>query len=101
MGGSPQSNPLACTLVGSTYRWTMAFTRLDLSIIKEIRRKYNVHFAAVLLAIIGGTIRRYLLETKEESELPEFTTMAITLPWPSHPSKQNSSLESEKLCNHW
>jgi hypothetical protein len=99
MAGDVEMNPFTCTKE-SPYQWMIAFTRLDLNIIKEIRRKQNVKFGSIILSLIGGALERYLLETKTETELPKFLTMS-TLPWPGHPAKNSQTLNNEKLCNHW
>jgi len=91
--GSPRTNPLR--LKRPQKQWTYTFTTVDLAPIKAIRRKYEVHFASIILSLIVGSIRRYLLERRSENCLPSHLSMANTLPCPLHPS------QGHQLCNHW
>lgn len=96
----PKTNPFACRKE-SPYRWSMSFTQLDLATLKQIRRKHNVHFVSIILSILGGALKRYLLDSKSSVDLPTHLHMGTTLPWPKHPSKSAQTSSSQKLCNHW
>jgi len=74
-------------------QWFISLATLDLGDIKKLRRKTSSHFVVLLMSLMVGALRRKLLETKEESEIPDFIWTANSLPWPNHP--QNS------LVNHW
>jgi len=95
--GSPKSNPMKVT--SPQQKWLYTFTTVDLGPIKAIRRKYEVHFATVILTLLVGSLRQYLLETqandKKQKQLPSHLSVANTLPWEKHPS------QSHILCNHW
>jgi hypothetical protein len=89
----PRSSPIRVDKPQT--KWVHTFTTVDLAPIKAIRRKYDVHFATIMLSLIVGSIRQYLLEKKTENELPSHFTMANTLPCELHPSQDHV------LCNHW
>jgi hypothetical protein len=96
--GSPKTNLLKVT--SPQKKWLYTFTTVDLAPIKAIRRKYDVHFATVILTLLVGSLKQYLLESQEGSDnerkkLPSHLSVANTLPWEKHPS------QSHILCNHW
>lgn len=96
LGGeaSPKHNPIK--LKNPQSSWLYAFTTVDLEPIKAIRKKFDVHFASVLLTLTVGSIRQYILEKHSGKKLPEYLVTADTLPlWPQHPALQH------QLCNHW
>lgn len=72
--------------------WNMSFATLDLNTVKKIRKATDTHFVCLMISAQFGAMRRLLLETKSEKELPEFLWVGSSLPWPQHP---------RKLTNHW
>lgn len=70
----------------------MSFSTLNLSQIKSIRKAADSHFICVMIAAQFGALRKLMLETKQDSELPEFLWIGSSLPWPGHP---------HSLTNHW
>ncbi|OXA52009.1 hypothetical protein Fcan01_13876 [Folsomia candida] len=87
----PGTNPLKLTKPQT--KWIYTFTTVDLAPMKAIRAKYDVHFASIMLSLIVGSIRQYLLE--KEKELPANLSLVDTLPCQLHPSQNHI------LCNHW
>lgn len=74
------------------FQWYMSLTTLDLGTVKMIRKATDVHFICLMISAQFGALRRLMVETKKESELPEFLWIGSSLPWPSHP---------HALTNHW
>ncbi|CAL8121772.1 unnamed protein product [Orchesella dallaii] len=96
LGGdaSPKYNPIKIPAPQQYWRYT--FTGVDVELVKSIRKKYEVHFASVMLTLTAGSIRQFILETHSEKQLPNILAIADTLPlWPQHPALQHH------LCNHW
>lgn len=92
--GGPLKSPLVVKNPQSS--WTYAFSSIDLEPVKTIRRKYNVHFAAVILTLITGTVRRFVVEGgARECDLPSHLYVGNTLPCEEHPA------QGHLLCNHW
>jgi len=105
----PKSAP--ATFSGPPYKpeWFLSFASLDLDLVKAIRRKTNTHFVTVLMSVLSGAIRRFVLETTiteetqmddeyEEDYLPNSIHMGHSLGWSNHPAMSTKS--STKLCNH-
>jgi len=72
-----------------------SFFTLDLESVKRVRRRTGAHVISILLTLLGGVLRRLLIEQRgqKEAELPDHIYTAHSLPWPSHPRN--------KLCNEW
>jgi hypothetical protein len=60
---------------------------------KEVGRTQGVSTTGVLLAGIGGAIRRYLIETGQSNEIPRVMRSLAPMPWLGHPM--------DGLVNHW
>jgi hypothetical protein len=57
----------------SNPKWFISFASLDLNLVKAIRRKTNTHFGTVLMTMLAGAMRRFVLETgkSDEDHLPD------------------------------
>lgn len=99
--GNVESNPLACRKV-TPHQWSISFTQLDLETLKRVRRAHDVQFCSIILSLLGGSLRRYLIELGTDPlHIPSHFCMGTTLPWPRHPSKDPQSHTNQRICNHW
>lgn len=78
--------------IGQPQEWLMSFVTLNLKSIKMIRRATDCHFVCLIISAQFGALRKLLLETRKESELPEYLWTGCSLPWPNHP---------QSLTNHF
>ncbi|OXA40063.1 uncharacterized protein LOC110860912 [Folsomia candida] len=58
---------------------------VPLDYIKALRKKHNVDLASVLIAVMAGGIRRFLL--KYEQKIPNKLGILTPMPMPNHPDK--------------
>jgi hypothetical protein len=52
----------------SNPKWFISFASLDLNLVKGIRRKTNTHFGTVLMTMLAGAMRTFVLETGKSDE---------------------------------
>lgn len=72
--------------------WFASFASLDLESLKVIRRATDSHFVCLMITAQLGALRRLMLETMHDSELPKYLWIGSSLPLPNHP---------HILTNHW
>lgn len=73
-------------------QWFMSLATFDLNTVKLIRKATDSHFICLMISAQFGALRRLMLETQVEQELPEYLWIGSSLPWPNHP---------HALTNHW
>ncbi|MFN8072825.1 MAG: wax ester/triacylglycerol synthase family O-acyltransferase [Mycobacterium sp.] len=77
-GGRAMANPFAAPQTpfnGSiTSRRNVAFTQLDLADVKTVKDHFGVKVNDVVMALVSGVLRRYLID---RDELPESTLVAM------------------------
>lgn len=99
--GDKSKNPLKVSLTDNPeenlQQWMFSFTSLSMEEMKELRRRSNCRMIALIWALVGGAIRRFLVESG--IEFPEFIGVSTTLPWPDHPAMVTTS--KPPMCNHW
>ncbi|ODN03602.1 hypothetical protein Ocin01_03093 [Orchesella cincta] len=83
---------LSRSLKSKPQKWLMSFATLDLQTVKMIRKATDTHFICLMLAAQFGALRKLLLESMSESELPENLWIGSSLAWPNHPLS---------FTNHW
>ncbi|CAL8102881.1 unnamed protein product [Orchesella dallaii] len=83
---------LASSIKSKPQPWLMSFATLDLNTVKMIRKATDTRFICLMVAAQFGALRKLLLETMSEKELPENLWIGSSLAWPNHPLH---------LTNHW
>lgn len=68
-------------------KWiTKKGSKLQLSLVKSIKNKHGVSFSSVVLAAIGGGIRKFMKE--QETKIPRRFHAALVLPMLGHPEEK-------------
>lgn len=102
-GATPESNPFRVHLPPSpqkSYDWMFSFTSFNLEDMKQLRKRCGgIHMTAIIWTIVGGALRRFLME--EGVEIPEYILVGNTIPVPNHPAMLKETRNKDKMCNHW